>query len=154
MGRWMKNDWGWDVRCIYTWRGCGREVAGPIGRRVTGRGGAVGCTTGCGTQTPGNCPTENKLHKEHGESLKSRNIVTLPKPTASHFREISVAYVDILTLFIHSFPYFSLPICLFLFLCFVLSPFRNARDISDVSFAPDGMQVIHVYLYTCTTGKQ
>ena len=26
----------------------GREVAGPIGRRVTGQGGAGGCTTGSG----------------------------------------------------------------------------------------------------------
>ena len=25
------------------------------------------------TQTPGNYPKENTLHKEHGESLKSRN---------------------------------------------------------------------------------
>ena len=34
----MKNDWGWDVRCIYTRNSYGREVAGPIGRRVPGPG--------------------------------------------------------------------------------------------------------------------
>ena len=39
MGRWMKNDRGWDVRCIYTWRGCGRKGAEPMGGRVTNRTG-------------------------------------------------------------------------------------------------------------------
>jgi len=33
---------------IYTGKGCGKAVAGPIGRRVTGRGGAGGCTAGSG----------------------------------------------------------------------------------------------------------
>jgi hypothetical protein len=31
----MKNDWGWDVRCIYTRNGCGR--ANRQGRDWTGR---------------------------------------------------------------------------------------------------------------------
>ena len=30
------------------------------------------------TPTPGNYPKENILHKEHGESLKSRKLSTLP----------------------------------------------------------------------------
>ena len=43
----MDEEWlGWDVRCIYTWRGCGRKVAEPMGGRVTGWG--RGVTTGCG----------------------------------------------------------------------------------------------------------
>jgi hypothetical protein len=50
----MKNDWGWDVRCIYTRKGCGGEVAGPIGRRGTGRGGWMHfpATTISGINTP------------------------------------------------------------------------------------------------------
>jgi len=34
-------------------------------------------TSAIRTQTPGNYPKRNKLHLEHGESLKTRLIVTL-----------------------------------------------------------------------------
>jgi hypothetical protein len=38
---------------------------------------------GCGGKTPGNYPKENRLHTEHGESLKSKNAQLIHK--LSHF---------------------------------------------------------------------
>jgi hypothetical protein len=74
MGRWMKNDYGWDVRCIYAWRGCGRKVAGPMEGRVTGRSGW----------------SHNRLWK--GEALyiyiKSSPITGLDRPRG--FQEVKV----------------------------------------------------------------
>jgi len=44
------------------------------------------------TQTPGNYPKENILHKEHGESLKSRNSSTCFEDYCAHHQEVKLYY--------------------------------------------------------------
>ena len=41
-------------------------------------------TSAIRTQTPGNYPKRNKLHLEHGESLKTRNCFPLRKITGKN----------------------------------------------------------------------
>ena len=65
LGRWRKNDSGWDV-CVYLYI---------YAFTCLGRWNREGSETSAfKPQMPGKYPKENILHKEHGESLKSRHV--------------------------------------------------------------------------------
>ena len=47
-------------------------------------------TSAIRTQTPGNYPKRNKLHLEHGESLKTRRHIVLPEDGPIGLKHVGV----------------------------------------------------------------
>jgi len=57
-------------------------------------------TSAIRTQTPGNYPKRNKLHLEHGESLKTR-ILALLIQHAKHMCHVVICFLSGTTIYFH-----------------------------------------------------
>jgi hypothetical protein len=74
----MKCEWGQAGNCPYLY---GKRVVGKSGldqSEVRGGVGVVGVkkASAFNTQTPGKYPEDNQSLQQHGESLKTRNIIS------------------------------------------------------------------------------